>query len=213
MTHLNASRRVLRVAIRALGVAVIAVLAVVVFLVVSLRQPSPREVDFLVEALGTRAGSIVGEIGAGAGWMSVEIARRVGPSGRVYATELDASRLDEIRTAASDAGLSNVIVIQAAAQSTNLMPGCCDAIFMRRVYHHLDSPIPIVADIERALKPAGRLAIIEFESGALLGAITREGIDSADLIAQVTGKGFELITVQEWPGVAHYIAVFRKTAP
>jgi precorrin-6B methylase 2 len=202
----------LRVAVRALVVAVLAVVAVLVFLFVSLRRPSDREVDLLVEALGIRAGSTVGEIGAGAGWMSVEIARRVGSTGRVYSTELDASRLDEIRTAASEAGLSNVTVIEAAPQSTNLVPGCCDAIFMRRVYHHFDVPVPIVADIERALKPAGRLAIIEFELSGLLGAVTREGIDRADLIAQVTSHDLELVTVQEWPGIAHYVAVFRKTA-
>jgi predicted methyltransferase len=210
MTALAPSR--LRIVTRALVVAALAVGLVLVLLLVSLRRPSDREVDLLVNALGIRAGATIGEIGAGDGWLSVEVARRVGPSGRVYSTELDTDRLDRIRVSAREAGLSNVTVIEAASQSTNLMPACCDAIFMRRVYHHFDDPRAIVADINRALKPAGWLAIIEFESSGLLGAVTREGIDTPDLIAQVTGGGFELITVDEWPGVNHYVAVFRRAA-
>lgn len=206
-------RTVVRIFTRALVVAALAVVAVLVLLFVALRRPSDREVDLLVNALGIREGAAIGEIGAGDGWLSVEVARRVGPSGRVYSTELDTGRLDEIRATAREAGLSNVTVIEAASQSTSLTPDCCDAIFMRRVYHHLDDPRLIIADINRALKPTGRLAIIEFESGGLVGAVTGEGIDRADLIAQVTGGGFELVTVEEWPGLAHYVAVFRKITP
>lgn len=203
----------MRIFTRALVIAALAVVAVLVLLFVALRRPSDREVDLLVNALGIRDGAAIGEIGAGDGWLSVEVARRVGPSGRVYSTELDTGRLDEIRATAREAGLSNVTVIEAASQSTNLTPDCCDAIFMRRVYHHLDDPRLIVADINRALKPMGRLAIIEFESGGLVGAVTGEGIDRADLIAQVTAGGFELVRVEEWPGLAHYVAVFRKITP
>lgn len=198
-------------AVRALGVAAFAIVLVVALVAITLRGPSDREANLLADALDITVGMTVGEIGAGAGWLTVAMARRVGPSGRVYSTELEDRQLDEIRAAVRDAGASNVTVLEAAEQSTNLPPGCCDAIFMRRVYHHLWDPAAIVADIERALKPMGRLAIIEFGSGGVIGAVTREGIDSDDLVAQVTGAGLERVAVDDWPGLGHYVAVFRKT--
>jgi ubiquinone/menaquinone biosynthesis C-methylase UbiE len=142
--------------------------------------------------------------------LSVEVARRVGPSGRVYSTELGDEQLDRIRATASRGGVSNVTVLQAGDRTTNLRTSCCHAVFMRRVYHHLQDPPAIVSDLLRAVKPGGRLVIIEFERSGLLGTITREGIDRADLVTQVTSGGFELVTVTEWPGTSHYVGVFRK---
>src|SRR3972149_7392681 len=64
------------------------------------------EANRLVELLSLREGTTVAEIGAGSGWLTVEVAQRVGPSGRVYSTELTAARLGEVRKAADDAGAS-----------------------------------------------------------------------------------------------------------
>ncbi len=136
-----------------------AVLAAVVASVLLLADRSRRaEVDGLVELLSLREGMTVGEIGAGRGWLTVEVARRVGPSGRVYSTELNAARLSDIRQAVGEGGLSNVTVLEAGERATNLPAGCCEAIFMRRVYHHLSEPSAILASIHEALKPDGRLA-------------------------------------------------------
>jgi protein-L-isoaspartate O-methyltransferase len=213
MTERLTSRRTLRMAVRALAVAAFAIVLVVTVVTITLRGPSDREASLLAGALDITAGMTVGEIGAGDGRLTMEMARRVGPSGRVYSTELEDWQLDEIRAAARDAGASNVTVLTAGEQSTSLPPACCDAIFMRRVYHHLSDPAAIVADIERALKPMGRLAIIEFGSGGVIGAVTGEGIDRDDLVAQVAGAGLERVAVDDWPGLGHYVAVFRKTLP
>jgi precorrin-6B methylase 2 len=168
------------------------------------------EVAQLAGVLGLREGMTVGEIGAGSGWLTVEVARRIGPSGRVYSTELSSDRLDDIRQAASEAGLGNVTVLQAGERATNLPAGCCDAIFMRRVYHHLSDPSPILASIHDALRPGGRLVIIEFRSDGLLGKVTRMGFDRVALVDAVTAIGFEVVSTNEWPGWDHYVAEFRK---
>jgi precorrin-6B methylase 2 len=171
------------------------------------------EVDRLGELLSLREGMTLGEIGAGSGWLTVGVARRVGPSGRVYSTELDAGRLDGIREAARDAGLSNVTVLEAGEQTTNLPDACCDAVFMRRVYHHLSVPTSILRSIHTALRPGGRLVIIEFTPDGIVGTVTRMGADQRALIDAVTANGFELVTTGEWPGWDHYVAVFvRKRA-
>ena len=170
------------------------------------------EVNRLAELLSLREGMTVAEIGAGSGWLTVEVAQRVGPSGRVYSTELTAVRLDEIRQAAGEAGLRNVTVLEAGARATNLSAACCDAIFMRRVYHHLSDPSPILTSIHEALRSGGRLVIIEFRPDGLVGRVTRMGVDRAALIEAVTAVGFEVVTTEEWPRWDHYVAVFEKSA-
>ena len=184
----------------------------VALMAVLLGAPTEDEVDGLASLIGLADGMTVAEVGAGTGWLSVEIARRVGASGRVFSTELSTSRLTQIRGAAAEAGLTNVTVVEAGEQSSNLPPGCCDAIFMRRVYHHLSDPASVMADLSRALKPGGQLVIVEFESSGFLGMLTRMGTDRASLANQVTAAGFELVEVEEWPAWGHFVAVFRRSA-
>jgi len=190
-----------------IGVALVASLTI---LVLAVGSSNDSEVDRLADLLQVREGMKVAEIGAGSGWLTVEIATRVGASGRVFSTELSERRLDQIRDAVADAGLSNVTVVQAGERSANLPAGCCDAVFMRRVYHHLTDASAILLDLRDALAGGGRLVIIEFEAGGLLGMVSREGIDQAPLIAEVTASGFDLVSVGEWPGWGHYVAVFQK---
>jgi ubiquinone/menaquinone biosynthesis C-methylase UbiE len=195
------------------GLLIAAIVAVVLvgLLAMSLGPPGDREVARLFDVLELREGLAVGEVGAGAGALTIAVARRVGSSGHVFSTELNADRLDQIRAAVGEAGLANVTVLEAGERSSNLESSCCDVILMRRVYHHLSNPSAIVADLKRALKPAGRLAIVEFESSGVLGTVSREGIDRADLTSQLREGGFELMTAAEWPGWDHYIAVFQAT--
>lgn len=115
------------------------------------------EVERLAAWLDVQAGTVVADLGAGDGTFAVALARRVGPSGRVFATELDDELLADIRQAAKDAGLSNITVIRGEVSRTNLPEACCDALFSRVVYHHLTDPAAINADIFRALRPGGRL--------------------------------------------------------
>jgi ubiquinone/menaquinone biosynthesis C-methylase UbiE len=126
------------------------------------------EVERLAAWLEVQPGTRVADVGAGDGTFAAALARRVGPSGHVYATELADERLTDIRQTAAEARLSNVTVIEGAVSSTNLPEACCDALFSRVVYHHLTDPAAINADIFRALRPGGRLVIIDFEPGGIM---------------------------------------------
>jgi precorrin-6B methylase 2 len=191
-----------------IGGAVLAAVAATTFL---LAQRSRRaEVSRLVELLALREGTTVADIGAGTGWLTVEVARRVGQAGRVYSTEISVEQLAGIRRVAAAAGLSNVIVLEAGERATGLPSECCDAIFMRRVYHHLSAPSAILASIHDALKPGGRLVIIDFRPDRLVGALTRMGVDRAEVIRAGTSTGFEVVSTDEWPGWDHYVVVFVK---
>ncbi|MGE5817995.1 MAG: class I SAM-dependent methyltransferase, partial [Deltaproteobacteria bacterium] len=124
-----------------LGLAAVAVLAVTsVPYLPLIHGTTADEVERLAAWLEIQSGTRIADLGAGDGTFSVAPARRVGPSGHVYATELDTERLADIRRAATEARLSNVTVIEGAVSRTNLPEGCCDALFSRMVYHHLTDP-------------------------------------------------------------------------
>ena len=103
-----------------------------------------------------------------------------------------------------------VTVVAAGEDTTNLPPGCCDAVFMRRVYHHVAQSEPINASLHEALKPGGRLAVIEFRDDGWLGAITGMGIGPDRLVAEVSAAGFRHVETSAWPGLSHYIAIFDR---
>jgi ubiquinone/menaquinone biosynthesis C-methylase UbiE len=120
------------------------------------------EIPELVTLLDLKPGMRVADVGAGFGAWTVRLAKLVGPSGHVYATDIGAAQLASLRDYTKREGLSNVTVLEGAADSTNLPAVCCDAILIRDAYHHLTQPEKIVASMAAALKPGGRLAVIDF---------------------------------------------------
>ena len=120
------------------------------------------EADRLATVLGVTTGGAVAEIGAGAGEMTQEMAHRVGQTGRVYTTELGDDKVTSLREAVSGAG-AQVTVVAGAEDETRLPADCCDAIYMRRVYHHFTHPERMDASLFASLRPGGRLAVIDFE--------------------------------------------------
>ncbi len=93
-----------------------------------------QEADRLSTLLNWHPGSVVAEIGAGDGKLTLAASQVVGPLGMVYSTEIDAKLLAHCKELAQQE--RNVTAIQAAEVDTNLPPGCCDSMFMRLVYHH-----------------------------------------------------------------------------
>jgi ubiquinone/menaquinone biosynthesis C-methylase UbiE len=206
-------------------VGLLAVAAVVVVTVASLpylpliHGTTADEVERLAAWLDIQPGTRVADLGAGDGTFTVSLARRVGPSGHVYATEIDAERLADIRQAVTEAKLSNVTVIEGAVSRTNLPEACCDALFSRMVYHHLMDPAAINADIVRALRPGGRLVVIDFEPGGIMDWIGRpetadrhggHGTPKETILKEVPAAGFQLIRGPEtWRGRT-YAVLFRR---
>ena len=209
---------------RSLIVAIALVLAICLGVAAwSSSAKSGPEVDALAVLLDWRPGQTVAEIGAGKGSMTISAAQRVGPTGRVFSTELNPERLAGIQTAASKLHLANVTTIQGGESSTNLPRACCDSIFMRFVYHHFTHPVEIDASLLGALKPGGRLAVIDFRPTRILSVLRPvngvpsnrggHGIPKQVLIDELTGAGFALAaTPPDWPGPG-YCVVFRKPAP
>jgi ubiquinone/menaquinone biosynthesis C-methylase UbiE len=125
-------------------------------------KAAAAEMPELVKVLELKPGLSVADVGAGFGAWTVQFAKAVGPSGRVYATDIGAPQLDALRDYVKREALNNVTVIEGAVNSANLPVGCCDAILVRDAYHHFTAPNDMVKSLAAALKPGGRLAIVDF---------------------------------------------------
>src|SRR5579859_92545 len=181
------------------------------------RASADSEIAKLAALMEWKQGTVVADIGAGDGRYSFAAAERVGESGKVYATEIDKEKLAQMRDEVKKKNLKNVDVVESGEAETNLPAACCDAIFLRRVYHHITKPLDFDASMLRALRPGGKLAIIDFpphpEYGKVKGVPKdREdhGIQQKILIDELTKAGFQLEKIaDDWP-TSDYCVVFVK---
>lgn len=185
------------------------------------RAQAEIEIPKLVEALALKPDTIVADVGAGGGAMTVVLARWL-VSGRVFATDLSPRNLDEIRDYVKREQLANVTLVEGAVAATNLPASCCDAILMRNVYHHLTEPETFITSVIASLKPGGQLAIVDFPArrGSALPKGVRanregNGIPSSLVEQEVRAVGLTHVrTIQNWPTgdkkAVPYLTLFRK---
>ena len=186
-------------------------------LAVQARGNAAAEIKRLAALMGWKPGTTVADIGAGDGKYSFAAAQQVGAAGKVYATEIDAKKLEELRAEIAKRKLQNVVVVDSKVADTNLPTGCCDAIFLRRVYHHLTKPAEFDVNLVRSLKPGGRLAIIDFPPRAGLDPVEGvpgnrggHGIPQKIVIEELTAAGLQMEkVVNDWPD-DDYCVVFLK---
>jgi ubiquinone/menaquinone biosynthesis C-methylase UbiE len=176
------------------------------------------EVPRLAALMDWKAGTVVADIGAGDGSYAFAAVEHVGATGRVFATEIDGEKLKALRAEVRKRDLQNVTIVESGDAETNLPASCCDAIFLRRVYHHLTKPAEFDAGLIRSLKPGGKLAIIDFpphpEYGKVKGVPKdREdhGIQQKILIDELTKAGFQLEKiVDDWPTMDYCVLFVKK---
>jgi SAM-dependent methyltransferase len=187
------------------------------------REGGP-EMPRLRHVLALKPGMSVADVGAGKGEVTVALAAEVGPSGHVFSTEIDTEGLEQIRAAVAAAALGNVAVMQAHTRDTGLPANCCDAVLLRRVYHHLTDPAAINTSLLRAIRPGGVLTIIDFPPTlswlwpwpppGVPQNRRGHGVEARIVAEEVVASGFEPVQIiDDWPGrgpLASYCAVFRK---
>jgi ubiquinone/menaquinone biosynthesis C-methylase UbiE len=185
---------------------------------VGVRGDAPDEVKRLAELMGWKAGTIAADIGAGDGKYTFAAVELVGTSGKVYATEIDVKKLAELRDEVAKRKLANVVVVESKEADTNLPAGCCDAIFLRRVYHHLTKPAEFDAGLVRSLKSGGRLAIIDFAPRAGLEPVEGvpsnrggHGIPQKIMIEELSAAGLQVEKiVNDWPEDSYCVLFVKR---
>ena len=125
-------------------------------------REAEEEPSRAIEALDLRTGMTVADIGAGSGYYTVRMARKVGAEGRVYATDIQVGMLSLLQRRAKQEMLQNIVPVLGAIDDPKLPSGSLDLALMVDVYHELSSPQAFVRRLREALKPEGRLVLIEF---------------------------------------------------
>ena len=116
-----------------------------------------------LQIIGVAEGSTVADVGAGSGYFTERLARLVGPSGRVFATDIQQGMLDLTAKRLQRQGLQNVTLVLGEPANPRLVAASVDLILMVDVYHELGDPMTVLRHLREALKPAGRLVLIEYK--------------------------------------------------
>jgi ubiquinone/menaquinone biosynthesis C-methylase UbiE len=179
-----------------------------------------QEITRLAKLTQWKTGTIVADVGAGDGTYSFVAAQKVGPSGRVYATEIDKGKLKILRAEVTKLRLENMIIVEGTADDTKLPSSCCDTIFLRHVYHHLTQPQEFDRNLVRSLKPGAYLAIIDFPPSLNLGPVEGvpknrggHGIPEKVMVEELATVGLQVEKVIDDWSAQDYCVIFVKHSP
>ena len=120
-----------------------------------------QDVPAIFDAMGLAPGSRVADVGAGRGYLSVRLAKAVGADGRVYAVDIDEERLDDLHRLARDESLPQLTPVHGQPADPRLPKGSLDAVVLVNTYHEIENPIPFLHRLARALRPGGRLVLVD----------------------------------------------------
>jgi len=157
---------------------------------VNQRQPP----EAIMDAIGLKAGMVIGEVGAGTGRIAVWLARRVGPQGKVFANDIDAEALDRLWARAKRLKFVNVETVLGKSDDPLLPRDALDIAFMINVYHHLEKPLAILVALRPSLKPGGVLAIVERDPAK--SEYKAEATPREDMVRRLNDAGYEIVRIE-----------------
>ncbi|HEV3331562.1 MAG TPA: class I SAM-dependent methyltransferase [Bryobacteraceae bacterium] len=179
------------------------------WLVRSEREAEERP-DLALDELKISKGSTVADIGAGVGYMSWRLAERVGPTGKVYANDIQAPMLDQLRRNMEQRHLANVEPVLGNPDDPKLPQGRMDLVLMVDVYHEFSEPQKMLRHIRESLKPDGRMVLLEYRAEDPKVPILPLHKMTVDQVrAEIEPEGFRLDKVIETLPRQH-ILIFRR---
>ncbi len=148
----------------------------------------------IMDALRIAERSVVADLGAGGGWFTVRLARRVGPNGVVYAEDIQPQMIEATTRRVQREGLQNVRAILGTPEDPGLPAGELDAVLIVDTYHEMAEPVTLLRNVARALKPQGRLGIVDFNrDGGGPGPPPEERVDPDAIVRDAGAAGLKLI--------------------
>ena len=169
--------------------------------------------DLIMDALKIGEGDNVADMGAGGGWFTARLARRVWPTGLVYAQDIQPTMLEAITRMVQREGLNNVRTVLGTPTDPKLPPNL-DAVLIVDAYHEMDERpdviLALLGNIARSLKPQGRLGIVDFlPGGGGPGPSAEERIDPEVVIRTLEAAGMRLQSREPVPPF-QFLLVFGK---
>jgi predicted methyltransferase len=174
--------------------------------------------DLIMDALAIADGAIVADLGAGGGWFTTKLARRVGPNGLVYAEDIQPQMIDFIGRRVQREALTNVRPVLGTTTDPKL-PGGIDAVLIVDAWHEMDEParpqviLTLLRNVAAALKPQGRVGVVDFTAGGGgPGPAADERIDPKAVIQTAEAAGLTLQSREAVPPF-QFLLVFGKALP
>jgi predicted methyltransferase len=163
----------------------------------------------IMDVLHIADGSKVADIGAGAGWFTIRLARRVGPNGVVYSQDVQREMLEAIRRRIMREGLQNVETRLGEASDPNLQVTGLDAIVVVDAYQEVEDRVTFLKNLARALKPNGLIGVVNWKPGrGGPGPPENARVDKASVIADVRTAGLHIVHEETLP--YQYMLVLAK---
>ncbi len=165
------------------------------------------EADKVMELLGVGPGMAVADIGAGAGYYVGRLSRRVGREGRVVAQDVERKYLDRLRQRVARERLGNVSLVLGEPHDPRLPPRSVDLALLVHMYHEIAQPFGLLANLVPAMRPGGRVAILDVD-----GPIQGHGTPRALLVCELAAVGYRQTDWHWIEGRSVYLAVFEPPA-
>lgn len=167
--------------------------------------------DTAVDALDLKAGQTVADIGAGSGYMSVRMAKRVGPTGRVFAEDIQPEMIDLLKQRLARERVTNVTPVLGLIDNPQLPDASVDLMLLVDVYHEFSEPQKMLRGMRAALKPDGRLVLLEYRKEDPTIPIRLEHkMTVAEAKLEVEAEGFTLSKVDGRLPRQHILIFIKK---
>jgi ubiquinone/menaquinone biosynthesis C-methylase UbiE len=167
--------------------------------------------DQIMDALGIADGSVVADVGAGGGWFTIRLIRRVGPNGKVYAEDVQHEMIDAMRRRVERLGFSKRVEFKLGTASDPGFPAdVLDAALSVETYYEMEQPVALLRNLARSLKQNGRIGIVDFtKEGGGPGPAMEERVDPERVIRDASAAGLRVIARPNFLRY-QYMLVFGK---
>jgi SAM-dependent methyltransferase len=166
-----------------------------------------------LDALGLKPGMVVADVGAGVGYMSLRMARRVAPGGKVWANDLQPEMLRMLRDNAGKARVSNIETVQGSETDPKLPKNTMDLVLLVDVYHEFSHPREMVRGIRESLKPDGRLVLLEYrKEDPKVPILIEHKMTVGEVKAELEADGFHMSQVIETLPRQHILILTKAAA-
>jgi ubiquinone/menaquinone biosynthesis C-methylase UbiE len=166
--------------------------------------------DQIMDALGIADASVVADVGAGSGWFTIRLARRVGPNGLVYAQDVQQEMVAAISRRVQRESLTNVRPVRGHETDPRLPSGALDAVLIVGAYYEIENRVIWLSRLARALKPQGRIGIVDFKlEGGGPGPPMDERVSPEVILRDAERAGLHLIREETFLPY-QYLLVFGR---
>jgi ubiquinone/menaquinone biosynthesis C-methylase UbiE len=172
-----------------------------------------QDPETILSDIGLGPGMAFADIGAGEGYFAIPAARKVGPSGKVYALDINADSIAQLLKTADAEGLGNVVARSGPGETTVLCESCADIVFFGIDLHDFADAQVVLQNARKTIKPDGKLVNLDWKKESMeLGPPVEIRFNEATAVYLITEAGFVVESVTDH-GPYHYMVIASPSSP